>query len=77
MSSEEQMEAIYESVPEVVRNMLSSELPSEPGSYKDQQGESWTLSESGNWYDRHGTTFDPKYNFFLPMVGIKMSKSVH
>lgn len=32
------------------------ELPTEPGAYLDGQGDLWTLTPSGLWYDRNGET---------------------
>jgi hypothetical protein len=54
---------------------LVTELPTEPGVYQDQDGAAWTLSESGNWYDHHGITFDTKFNFVLPLLGVDIYKS--
>ncbi len=40
-------------------------VPTEPGKYRDHTGDPWTLAESGQWFDKHGTTRPQSDNWIL------------
>jgi hypothetical protein len=64
------LERLYENVPAEVQAENVAKLPTQPGTYLDKEGGEWRLTDTGNWYDSEGVTFDPKYNFVLGVMGI-------
>lgn len=41
------------------------EVPTEPGYYRDREGDRWFLNSQGQWFDHTGQTRPTKYNYML------------
>lgn len=44
-------------------------VPTEPGTYRDGDGELWVLKEDGHWFDSLGETRPLHFNGFLSTIG--------
>ena len=67
------LERRFETTPPSLRDAYTAMLPTIPGIYIDNGGDLWGLSTDGHWHDKHGKTYDPKYNFALAQTGIKFT----